>query len=88
MDTELAVPSFLFVILGIGGILISVSGIATTFMEGLHAVSLLILVIGLILLPGALLKGGFPASGRFLIYFLEAGLIFAGLFLILFMIIS
>ncbi|MAH22097.1 MAG: hypothetical protein CMO12_04740 [Thaumarchaeota archaeon] len=88
MDTQLVVPSFLFVILGAVGLIISVSGIAHTFMEGLHAVCLLMLVFGLILLPAALLKGGFPQSGRFLIYFLEAGIVFAGLFLILFMVTS
>jgi plastocyanin len=50
--------------IGIVGIGISLSGIAKTFIEGMHAVALLTMFIGMILLASGLFKDGFPTSGR------------------------
>ena len=50
--------------LGIVTVGISLSGIAKTFIEGMHAVGLLTLFIGMIFLASGLFKDGFPSSGR------------------------
>jgi hypothetical protein len=43
---------------------VSLSGIAKTFIEGMHAVGLLTLFIGMIFLASGLFKDGFPSSGK------------------------
>src|SRR5262245_36616570 len=50
--------------IGIVGVGISLSGIAKTFIDGMHAVSLLTMFIGMIFLASGLFKDGFPSSGR------------------------
>jgi len=50
--------------IGIVGVGISLSGIAKTFIDGMHAVTLLTMFIGMIFLASGLLKDGFPTSGR------------------------
>jgi plastocyanin len=42
----------------------SLSGIAKTFIDGMHAVSLLTMFIGMIFLASGLFKDGFPSTGR------------------------
>ncbi len=50
--------------LGIAGVSLSLAGIAATFLEGMHAVSLLAMFLGLIFLVQGLFKDGFPSSPR------------------------
>jgi plastocyanin len=50
--------------IGIVGVGISLSGIAKTFLDGMHAVTLLTMFIGMIFLASGLFKDGFPTSGR------------------------
>jgi plastocyanin len=50
--------------IGIVGVGISLSGIAKTFIDGMHAVTLLTMFIGMIFLASGLFKDGFPTSGR------------------------
>ena len=50
--------------LGIVGVLVSLSGIAKTFLDGMHAVTLLTLLIGMIFLSAGIFKDGFPSSRK------------------------
>ena len=63
-DWDLLTPGIGLTSIGIVGVGISLSGIAKTFMDGMHAVSLLTLYIGMILLVSGLFKDGFPSSGK------------------------
>jgi plastocyanin len=67
---------------GATGVAIALSGIAKTFMDGMHAVSILCMFFGLIFLAAGLFKDGFPTSKKskaavaiILILFVTAGLI-------------
>lgn len=59
-DWDLLTPGIGLSSLGIVTVGISLSGIAKTFIEGMHAVGLLTLFIGLIFLASGLFKDGFP----------------------------
>ncbi len=61
MDWEILLPSSLFIAAGLAGIWISFAGIAETFIDGLHAISLYTLLLGGIFFPGGLLKDGLPS---------------------------
>jgi plastocyanin len=68
--------------IGAIGVTVALSGIAKTFMDGMHAVSLLCMFIGLILLSAGLFKDGFPRSKKaktaafiILALFVSAGII-------------
>jgi plastocyanin len=63
-DWDLMTPGIGLTSIGIVGVGISLSGIAKTFIDGMHAVSLLTMFIGMILLASGLFKDGFPTSGR------------------------
>jgi hypothetical protein len=63
-DWDLLTPGIGLTSIGIVGVGISLSGIAKTFMDRMHAVSLLTLFIGMILLVSGLFKDGFPSSGK------------------------
>jgi hypothetical protein len=63
-DWDLLTPGIGLSSLGIVTVGISLSGIAKTFMEGMHAVGLLTMFIGMIFLASGLFKDGFPSSGR------------------------
>ena len=63
-DWDLITPGIGLTCIGIVGVGISLSGIAHTFIEGMHAVSLLTMFIGLIFLAAGIFKDGFPTSGR------------------------
>src|ERR687889_2294070 len=63
-DWDLLTPGIGLSSLGIVTVGISLSGIAETFIEGMHAVGLLTLFIGLIFLASGLFKDGFPTSAR------------------------
>src|ERR687894_293380 len=63
-DWDLLTPGIGLSSLGIVTVGISLSGIANTFIEGMHAVGLLTLFIGLIFLASGLFKDGFPTSAR------------------------
>lgn len=63
-DWDLIIPGIGLTCIGIVGVGISLSGIAHTFTEGMHAVSLLTMFIGLIFLASGIFKDGFPTSGR------------------------
>lgn len=63
-DWDLLTPGIGLTTIGIAGVGISLSGIAKTFIDGMHAVSLLTMFIGMIFLASGLFKDGFPSSGR------------------------
>jgi len=64
MDWEILTPGLAFTLLGVLGVAISLSGIAKTFMEGMHSLSLFVMVLGFILLTAGLFKDGPPRSVR------------------------
>jgi plastocyanin len=63
-DWDLLTPGIGLTSIGIVGVGISLSGIAKTFIDGMHAVTLLTMFIGMIFLASGLFKDGFPSSGR------------------------
>lgn len=63
-DWDLLTPGIGLTSIGIAGVGISLAGIAKTFIDGMHAVSLLTMFIGMIFLASGLFKDGFPSSGR------------------------
>src|ERR671931_2333512 len=63
-DWDLMTPGIGLTAIGIVGVGVSLSGIAKTFIEGMHAVALLTMFIGMIFLASGLFKDGFPTSGR------------------------
>ena len=62
VDWELLVPGMGLTILGIAGVGLSLAGIARTFLEGMHAISALMMFIGLIIFATGILKDGLPSS--------------------------
>ncbi|MFB5599165.1 MAG: plastocyanin/azurin family copper-binding protein [Nitrososphaeraceae archaeon] len=64
VDWDLLTPGIGLTSLGIVGVLISLSGIAKTFIDGMHAVSLLTFLIGMIFLSVGIFKDGFPSSKK------------------------
>lgn len=63
-DWDLLTPGIGLTSIGITGVGISLAGIAKTFIDGMHAVSLLTMFIGMIFLASGLFKDGFPSSGK------------------------
>src|SRR5574341_2207813 len=63
-DCDLLTPGIGLTTIGIVGVGVSLSGIAKTFIDGMHAVSLLTMFIGMIFLASGLFKDGFPSSGK------------------------
>ena len=63
-DWDLLTPGIGLTSIGIVGVGISLAGIAKTFLEGMHAVSLLTMFLGMILLVSGLFKDGFPSTGK------------------------
>lgn len=63
-DWDLLTPGIGLTSIGIVGVGISLAGIAKTFVEGMHAVSLLTMLIGMIFIASGLFKDGFPTSSR------------------------
>ncbi len=63
-DWDLLTPGIGLSSLGIATVGISLAGIAKTFLEGMHAVGLLTLFIGMIFLASGLFKDGFPSSAK------------------------
>jgi plastocyanin len=63
-DWDLLTPGIGLTSIGIVGVGISLAGVAKTFVEGMHAVSLLTMFIGMIFLASGLFKDGFPSTGR------------------------
>lgn len=63
-DWDLLTPGIGLTSIGIVGVFVSLSGIAKTFLDGMHAVSLLTLLIGLLFLTPGIFKDGFPSSRK------------------------
>lgn len=63
-DWDLLTPGIGLTTIGIAGVGMSLSGIAKTFIDGMHAVSLLTMFIGMIFLASGLFKDGFPSTGK------------------------
>ena len=63
-DWDLLTPGIGLTSIGIVGVFVSLSGIAKTFLDGMHAVSLLTLLIGLLFLTPGIFKDGFPSSKK------------------------
>src|SRR5690349_21218869 len=63
-DWDLLTPGIGLTSIGIVGVGISLSGIAKTFMDGMNAVTLLTMFIGMIFLASGLFKDGFPSTGK------------------------
>lgn len=81
-DWDLLMPGAGLTTVGAVGVTVALSGIAKTFMDGMHAVSILCMFFGLIFLTAGLFKDGFPtskkaktAAGIILILFISAGII-------------
>ena len=81
-DWDLLMPGAGLTTVGAVGVTVSLSGIAKTFMDGMHAVSILCMFFGLIFLTAGLFKDGFPtskkaktAAGIILILLTTAGII-------------
>jgi len=62
VDWELLVPGMGLTILGMAGVGLSLAGIARTFLEGMHAISALMMFIGMIIFATGILKDGLPTS--------------------------
>jgi len=63
-DMDLLIPGAGLTAIGAVGVTIALSGISNTFLEGMHAVALLCMFMGLIMLSGGLFKDGFPRSQK------------------------
>lgn len=63
-DWDLLTPGIGLTTIGITGVGVALSGIAKTFIDGMHAVSLLTMLIGMIFLASGLFKDGFPSTGK------------------------
>lgn len=63
-DWDLLTPGIGLTTIGIVGVGISLAGVAKTFIDGMHAVSLLTMFIGMIFLASGVFKDGFPSSPR------------------------
>ena len=63
-DWDLLMPGAGLTAVGAIGVAVALSGIAKTFMDGMHAVSILLMFIGLIFLSAGLFKDGFPTSKK------------------------
>lgn len=63
-DWELLVPGIGLTVLGMAGVSISLAGVAKTFMEGMHAMSALMMFVGLIILAAGILKDGLPRGSQ------------------------
>lgn len=63
-DWDLLTPGIGLTSIGIVGVFVSLSGIAKTFLDGMHAVSLLTLLIGMVFLTPGIFKDGFPSSRK------------------------
>ena len=63
-DWDLLMPGAGLTTVGAVGVAIALSGIAKTFMDGMHAVSILCMFFGLIFLTAGLFKDGFPTSKK------------------------
>ena len=61
---ELVMPGGGLTAIGLAGIVLSYSGIAHTFVDGLHALTGLLFFIGLIFLSAGILDGGISTSNR------------------------
>lgn len=64
VDWELLVPGMGLTILGLAGVGLSLAGIARTFVEGMHAISALMMFIGMIIFAAGVLKDGLPSSNQ------------------------
>ena len=60
MDETLLIVGCLLFLIGLAGIYIAYSGISDTLQAGLQQFSALLLVIGIAMIPGGLLRGGLP----------------------------
>ena len=63
-DWDLLTPGIGLTTIGIVGVGISLAGVAKTFIDGMHAVSLLTMFIGMIFLASGVFKDGFPSSPK------------------------
>lgn len=58
------VPGLGLTVIGMLGVILSLAGIARTFVEGMHAISAIAMVFGMILLAAGILKDGLPRSNE------------------------
>ena len=63
-DWELLVPGIGLTVLGMAGVGLSLAGIAKTFEMGMHAISALMMFMGMIILASGILKDGLPKSNQ------------------------
>ena len=61
---DLVMPGAGLTAIGMAGVVVSYSGIAHTFIDGMHALTGLTMFIGLIILSGGILEGGVSTSNR------------------------
>ncbi|MCS7094588.1 MAG: plastocyanin/azurin family copper-binding protein [Thaumarchaeota archaeon] len=60
MDKTITWISLLLIVTGVAGVFLTYSGVSKTFEHGMNAVSALLLLMGVLMLPGGLLRGGPP----------------------------
>lgn len=63
MDKTILWISVLLILSGVAGIFITYSGISWTFEHGMQAVSALLMLMGILMLPGGIFRGGPPSVG-------------------------
>ena len=61
---DLVMPGAGLTAIGLAGVVVSYSGIAHTFIDGMHALTGLTMFIGLIILSGGILEGGVSTTNR------------------------
>ena len=61
---DLMMPGMGLTSIGLAGVVISYSGIAHTFIDGMHALTGLTMFIGLIFLAAGILQGGVSTSNK------------------------
>jgi len=61
---DLVMPGAGLTAIGMAGVVVSYSGIAHTFIDGMHALTGLTMFIGLIILSGGILEGGVSTTNR------------------------
>lgn len=61
MDESITWIGIALIVIGAAGIFFAYSGISRTFESGLQAIAALVLLLGIIILPGGLARGGLPS---------------------------
>jgi len=61
LDESITWVGVALIVIGAAGVFIAYSGVSKTFESGLQAVAVLLLLLGIIILPGGIARGGLPS---------------------------